>query len=282
VWLTDRYDNFKTPKPFRYRRTGKKQDTPAIEFAQAPRINILATSSEDWFFRNLAEADSAGGFLARWLIVRANEQRRDVPVPKAPNGALVTPVAERLRQIGQVRGEADLSAILPAYEKWYGETKSRFQKQSNPALASVYFNRHRGNVLKLAVIFEAARSGTLRVSSEAWERAVESAGRVEVSIFDLLPTGMSATGFDLQRIEERIEQAGPSGLAQNELTRAFQSMKPYDREQAIKTLTDGATIRRTTQSTAGRTKTIFLHEKFLEPSKVEPRSAIASVATTSP
>jgi hypothetical protein len=281
VWFTDRYDNFKTPKSFTYRRTGKKQDTPPIEFHQAPRINILATSSEDWFFRNLAETDSAGGFLARWVIVKANEERRDVPIPRAPDASLIGPLSGRLQQIGELEGEADLSAILQAYRAWYGDTKSRFQRQANPALATVYFNRHRGHVAKLAVIFEAARSGTLKVSPEAWGRAVEFAGRVERSIFDLLPTGMSATGFDLQRIEERIKRAGPGGLAQNELTRAFQYMKAYERDRAVETLVAGETIRVGSRPTGGRTKTVYVHESFVRPQTVEPRSPNASAAAVS-
>jgi hypothetical protein len=276
VWLTDRYDNFKLPMPFRYRRTGKSQDTPPIEFDLAPRINILATSSEDWFFRNLAETDSAGGFLARWVIVRANEERRDVPVPQSPDGSLVPPLAERLKQIGQQKGDADISAILPAYKEWHSEAKRRFERQSNPTLAAVYFNRHRGHVLKLAVIFAASQTGTLRVSPEAWERAVIFAGHVEGSIVDLLPTGMSAAGFELKGIEERIKRAGAPGLSKNDLTRAFQSMRPYEREQNVQTLLDSGIVRPYSRQTAGRTKTVYVHESFPETQRIE--SPVAEAA----
>jgi hypothetical protein len=39
-WLTDRYDEFKLPATITYRATGKKSDTPPIQFGAAPRINI--------------------------------------------------------------------------------------------------------------------------------------------------------------------------------------------------------------------------------------------------
>ncbi len=269
IWLTDRYDNLKVPPPFRYRKTGKSQDTPPIEFAHAPRINILATSSDDWFFRNLAETDSAGGFLPRWIIVRAEAKDCDVPVPQAPDTPLVTPLAEKLKEIGQLSGEADLRAILPEYESWYGETKRRFEAQANPALAMVYFNRHRGHVLKLAVVFEASQTGTLNVSRQAWQRAVEFAGRVEHSIFELLPTGMSAVGYDLQRIEERIKRAGPRGITQNEFTRSYQSMKPHEREQAIHTLIEAGRIHRGSRPTAGRSTIVYLHDSFSKTAEQE-------------
>jgi hypothetical protein len=263
-WLTDRYDNFKTPPPFRYRVTGKNGDTPPIEFKQGPRVNILATSSDDWFFRNLAEEDSAGGFLARWMIMRAEGERRDVPIPRAPDATAILPLAGRLKQIGKLKGEADLRDILPLYEQWYGETKRRFERQSNPALAGVYFNRHRGHVLKLAVIFEASQSGTLKISKTAWTRAVEFAEHVEHSIFEMLPTGMSAAGYDLHKIEERIRRAGATGITQNDLTRCFQSMNPKDREQKLQTLIDAGRIHRGVESSGGRPKTWYRHADFYQ------------------
>jgi hypothetical protein len=52
-WITDRYDNPRIPDSIIYRRTGKKSDTQPIVFEQAPRMNILATSSSDWFVNSL-------------------------------------------------------------------------------------------------------------------------------------------------------------------------------------------------------------------------------------
>jgi hypothetical protein len=261
-WLTDRYDNFKIPPPHRYRRKGEPGDTPTIDFAQAPRINILATSAEEWFFRNLAEEDSAGGFLARWMIMRADENGRDVPIPRALDASLIPPLAQRLAQIGQLSGPADLSVIEPRYIAWYSEAKRKFEAQSNRALALAYFNRHRGHILKLAVIFEASQSATINVSVAAWERAVSFARRIEESIFKLLPTGMSAAGRDLEKIEDYIRQAGPKGVTQNELTRCFQSMPPKDRAEKIQTLHDAGKICTTTQppsTKGGRPKTVYVH-----------------------
>jgi hypothetical protein len=58
-WLTDRYDSSKVPPAHKFRRKGQSGDTPPIVFPQPPRINILATSADEWFFRNLAEEDTA-------------------------------------------------------------------------------------------------------------------------------------------------------------------------------------------------------------------------------
>jgi hypothetical protein len=264
-WLTDRYDNFEIPAPMRYRETGKKSDTPRIEFLRAPRINILATSAEAWFFNNVLESDSMGGFLPRWIPVRIESRRRDIAVPRLPDPASLDPLAEKLRQIASLSGEADLSAIRSSYEQWYTDTKTRFLKHPNTALSDAYFNRHRNHVLKLAVIFEVSECGTLRVSQRAWKRAVEFMHRVEQSIFRLLPTGMSAQGFLVQRMEEKIKQAAKRGISKNEFTRAFQSMKPRDRDEGVKTLLETGRIRIEEAHSAargGRTKIIYLHEDY--------------------
>jgi hypothetical protein len=261
-WLTDRYDNFKTPPPHIYRATGKKSDTPTIEFERAPRINILATSASDWFFRNLVEEDSAGGFLPRWLLVRADGEGRDVAIPRTPDASLIEPLAQQLKQIGRLKGEAGLSLILPLYEKWYSNAKRRFESQPNRALASAYFNRHRGHVLKLAVIFEASQNARLKVGVSAWVRASQFARKIEESTFAMLPTGMSAVGYEQQRIEERIRQAGPDGLSRNDLTRCFQSMNAMDREQQIKTLVAAGRIFSDVRQTSGRPGTVYVHEDF--------------------
>lgn len=261
-WLTDRYDNFSVPSSVHYRKTGKSQDTPMIQFNEAPRLNILATSSEDWFFRNIAETDSAGGFLARWLFVRDRNNNRDVPIPKAPNNSLIPALAEALQEIADQRGEVDFSKVEGMYDRWYRDTKHRFKSQPNPELAIAYFNRHRGHILKLAAIFEASESRSLKVSPVAFKRAVAFARRVEEVIFDLLPTGMSATGYDLQRIENRILQAGANGLSRNNVTRSFQWMSVFQRDQAIHTLLESERIFADSITTKGRTRTVYVHERF--------------------
>jgi hypothetical protein len=178
-WLTDRFDSLTLPEARTYRQTGRPQNTPNIVFAAPPRINILATSSEAWFFSRLAQEDSSGGFIPRWMIVRADGPTRNIPMPRSADTALVPSLASALTDIAKLEGTADLSLILHAHEEWYNPAKLRFQSQSNSLLAMAYFNRHRAHILKLAVIFEVSRSRTLMVTPESWERAVKLAKMLE-------------------------------------------------------------------------------------------------------
>ena len=213
-WFTDHYDNLHIPDAITFRDTGRKsRDTPSITFLAAPRINVLATSSEEWFFNNVLEEDSMGGFVPRWMIVRSESTGNIVPVPKALDDTLVDPLVGQLRRISALTGEADLSAITGDYEVWYRAAKRRFSEQPNQALATAFFNRHRMHVLKLAVVYEASSSASLVVSDCAWNRAQQTAADLEKTIFSVLPTAISKEGYALGRMAERVRSAGAAGLS---------------------------------------------------------------------
>ena len=130
-----------------------------------------------------------------------------------------------LRQIGTLKGEADLSGIMKDYDTWYRETQKRFEERENIELANAFFNRFKGLVLKLAVIREASVSGSLKVSEDAWHWSKTKAKELEDIIFSMLATGMTGAGFVQQRMEQVIEEAGPEGMPQSKLSRAFQDHK---------------------------------------------------------
>jgi hypothetical protein len=263
-WITDRYDNLKTPRTIKYRVTGKKDDTPEISFTHAPRINILGTSSEAWFFSNLVQEDSAGGFVPRWMLVRTQNTGRIIPIPKVPDPGLVQPLADRLKRVAQIKGVADLSEIELAYSRWYGRARKRFSSQSNGALATAYFNRHRNHVLKLAVIYEVSSSLSLRVSRRSWGRAVEFAKHLEETIFSLLATGMSGSGYLMRQMSEKVREAGESGLALSALTRAFQHHDRRNREDLLNTLVGSETVFVFSRQTDGRPACILVHIDFVD------------------
>ncbi len=263
-WITDLYDNWKVPESITYRQTRKKsRDTPPIRFESAPRINILATSSEEWFFNNLVEGDSAGGFVPRWMLIRVKDSRRVVPIPKESDPARVKPLAEHLQCVSQLKGYVDLSEVLNLYEKWYRDAKQRFESQPNQALARAYFSRHRGHILKLATIYEVSSSLSLRVSPPSWGRAVGSAKQAEETIFSLLGTGMSREGFAVSKMEEAIRLAGANGLPLHKFTRAFQHDVPRERIQRLRTLLDGEILHAYVGNTTGRPRRTLVHSDFV-------------------
>jgi hypothetical protein len=186
-----------------------------------------------------------------------------------PDAKLLLPLISSLSKIDQLRGDADLLDILPYYEQWYVAARKRFASQPNQALAGPYFNRHRVHILKLAVIYEASRSVSLRPTETSWKRAERAAAWLEETIFSLLGTGMNAEGFALKKMEERIQAASADGMAMAEFTRAFQHEDPRRRQGRLVTLKHGDAIFTFYRPTPGRGATILVHRSYLDDYQVK-------------
>jgi hypothetical protein len=264
VWVTDRYDNHDVPDPITYRKTGRK-DTPSIEFTEAPRLNIIATSSEDWLMINLVQEDTTGGFLPRFVLMKLKGIEKVIPTPRETDPRLMHDLALQLQFIDTLTGTVVLSKeVRIVYERWYRKTRERFLAQPNPALARPFFNRLRNQVLKLAVIHEVAESKTLNISVESMEKAIETAAKIEETIFALLPTGMNREGAELMKIEQQIKEGRVDGVSQTVLTRAFQSTPKSERTQRIQTLCQGGAVVAFRRETGGRAATIYVHADYAE------------------
>jgi hypothetical protein len=263
-WFTDRYDNLRVPPRFDYRDTGKNADTPSIEFSEAPRLNILATSSMDWFIENLQQPDTMGGFIPRWLLVRLNGTRRLLPKTMPLDQSKVAGLATRLKAISTLNGNADMSGVEEIYGRWYCDAHARFENQPNKALAVPFFNRLRGQVLKLAVIFEVSQSCTLVVSARAMERAIKAAESIERMIFEILPTGMTREGSEIEKMERYIKDAGPQGVNQSEVTKAFKHWDSKKRDERLKTLKSTGDVVPFLRNTTGRPATVLAHASLVD------------------
>lgn len=269
-WITDRYDSFAIPPRIGYRETGKKTDTPPIVFESAPRLSILGTSSYDWFTSNLVQEDTTGGFVPRWLLRDLRGPKKLISKPKEPDSDLVPNLAESLKHASQLRGIADLSAVEEQYDEWYRTAHERFSENSNVSMAMPFYNRLRSYVLKLAVIFEVARSGNLKVTQPAMERAVKMAVQIEGTIFELLRTGITREGSEINKILVFVRGRGVPGASLSELTRTFYSMPESERKSRLQTTLDSGDViafRRT--NTGGRSGLVYVFKDSADQHKVE-------------
>ena len=267
-WLTDRYDNLRKPESIVYRQTGKKTDTPSIYFPKAPRTNILTSSSEDWFVGNLGQADVTGGFIPRFDLVHLPRSNRLIPKPQVPDTKRIGPLVQQLQAISQLQGDAQFTPQADKlYDQWYRDASGRFNGQPNPVLALPFFNRLRGQVLKLSVIFEASQSCSINVSDPAMVRAIDAAVEIERTIFEILPTSMSREGSEVEKMAELIRNAGSAGRLHSKLTLAYKHWKSREREERLRTLTDSRTIRCFERQTRGRTAKVYVHRDHVKAHK---------------
>lgn len=263
-WLTNLYDNFRKPPDILYRRTGTAEGTPPIAFKTAPRLSILATSSQSWFIESLTQEDSTGGFIPRWFLIKLTNLDRSIPIPKEPNREVIPDLADCLREIQNLKGAADLSAVQDLYKDWYDATRKRFREQSNSGMADAFWNRHRVHLLKLATIYAMSMGDGLVVRPRAMDKAIASALRAERTIFELLPTGMNREGAAVDKLEQRIYHAGIDGLLKSVFTRAFQDMKPHERDGRLKTLVAGEVVKQFIRPTKGRSAELLVHTDFVD------------------
>ncbi|MFP5262513.1 MAG: hypothetical protein ACLGJB_11465 [Blastocatellia bacterium] len=263
-WITDLYDNWDIPSSITYRETGKKSDTPPIIFKHAPRINLLATSSLDWFVNCLDQDDTTGGFIPRWVMVKLKDPKRLIPKPKPTNKSLIGDLAAHLRLASELEGVADFSEVEDLYAEWYEAAHGRFKAQPNEALAMPFYRRMRVQILKFAVVYEVSRSLGLQVSREAMGRAIEMMGKIESAIFELLTTGMTREGSEVDKIAEQVKAAGPEGISKAILTRATQHLQKHERDGRISTLVSGEIIYPFNIPTEGRPAQVFVYKDWVE------------------
>lgn len=263
-WVTDIRDGNKIPAAVTYRVTGKRSDTPPIVFTTAPRLNILSTSSADWFYSSLAREDSTGGFLPRWTIMLLPKTDRCIPIPRKTDPSLLAPLAEHLRRVSELKGQADLSDCIDVYEKWYGEAQKRFKNCSNPALAEPFFRRLRTQVLQFAVIYHVSERVDLQIGRHATERAIQMATKLEQTIFQMLQTGMTQEGSEVDRMSELIRSRRAAGASSTDITRAFKHWRPRDRKDRLQTLLESESIELFYRKTKGRHAKIYVAAEFHE------------------
>jgi hypothetical protein len=261
-WITDRYDERHLPEDVTYRRKGNGGDTPPIIFDRAPRINFLAGSSEAWFFQRLETDDTTGGFIPRWIIMRADGPHRTVPIPRELDAQLGEVLVGDLQRIAALTGEADLGDIIGEYAAWYHAAQERFLSHQNRELASAFWNRHRMHILKLAVVYEAASSFSLQVSRRSWDQAVATARHLEDVIFSMLDTGMNRQGHELDTVEKWFREGGAAGRTRSEFTLKYRNGNPVVRDGWLKTMQDSGTIVPVERKTGGRTADVFYHRDF--------------------
>jgi hypothetical protein len=205
-----------------------------------------------------------GGFIPRWFLIKLPDLDRSIPTPKEPDTTVIPDLADCLHEVQKLKGPVDLSRVKGMYEDWYNTTKKRFDAQPNSGIARAFWNRHRVHLLKLAAIYSMSEAGSLTVSHESMERAIESARKAENTIFSLIKTGLNREGAQVDKLEQQIKAAGVGGLPKSEFTRAFQDMRHYERGFRLQTLLDAKVVESFSRSTAGRRAEVLVHKDYVE------------------
>lgn len=260
-WFTGRYDSLAIPEAIKYRKHPGKEDsdTPSIQFSEAPRLSILATSARDWFTSNLEVDDTIVGFIPCWTIVNLPESGRSIPKPQKPHSGPERFFAEFLQEASRLSGPADFSQVEKRYAEWYHRTKPRMKGP----LEEPFFNRLRVQVLKFAVLAEVSKTLSIQVSPWAMERALELAGILERNLKGLFERGLSKTAGEISRIEDFIKSGGANGYPRSVVTRKFQDIAD-ELPRRLAQLCESEKVTKFWRPTKGRTSEILVHQSLAE------------------
>jgi len=266
-WITNLYDNGKPPEAVRYRSAKGKSRTPDIVFPAPPRSNFLSLTSESWFLGATNELQAKGGFIPRWCPLIVRESGRLIATPREADRSLIPPLAAKLSQIKDCKGEIRVEEPLQKYyQRWYEVTKQRFDSHPNRALAAPFWNRHRVHFLKLWAIYELSMSACLTLSKASFDRAVAMARQIEETIFTLLKTGFSAEGAESLTLEKLVRAKGPTGLGLTELCNTYRGGKYWEINSRVNLLLNGGILVRFKRKPSGRGRPaiFFVHRDHLE------------------
>ena len=112
-FLTDVYDGFSQKKLIK-----GPNGAGQLFRIDDPAINILTASTIAWISENIKEADRQSGFMQRFTIFYAQQDKKEIALPTAfipPEG-----LDKELKEISSIKGEIELSEeAREIYEEFY-------------------------------------------------------------------------------------------------------------------------------------------------------------------
>lgn len=225
--LTELYDC-----PDTYRRRLRSQEITV----ESPSVNIFAASVLDWVLDRIKQADFAGGFLTRFVIVIATEKEQSFAIPPPSDIKAENALVKRLHDVKEsVKGDVDLEPIRRPYEAW----AAGFEKRAKSPLLAAFISRLAIMGLKLTVLEQAAEDASTHLTEDALGRAISNVETVTDTIEDLeeneLGYGNDRESQDLRKVSRLIREAGE--IQRTELMQKSRLTKKR-LESALSTLTE--------------------------------------------
>ncbi|MHB1661116.1 MAG: DUF3987 domain-containing protein [bacterium] len=144
-FLTDVYDGFSQKKLIK-----GPNGTGQMFKVDDPAVNILSASTVSWIADNLKESDLKSGFMQRFTIFYARQDKKEITLPISQElpGGLIT----RLKELLNMEGEIKLAeeAKVRYEEFYYGDNETK--KRQSEIYAS-YHTRLYTVIIKVAMLY---------------------------------------------------------------------------------------------------------------------------------
>lgn len=192
--LTELYDN-----PPEYTR--KKGTTDIKEFRiEKPYLTILGASTLEWLINSVQNGDIAGGFLARFLFVSADQKDKILAIQPKADEVEKRCIQADLAKACLVEGEMSYDPeARQHYEAWY----YRFVKEAEKAPEGVraFFPRLTAYAHKFAMLEAILNGHHPQITMDDCRRACLMADNFAAEIRKLGAESLGKSKFDLYRLK---------------------------------------------------------------------------------
>ena len=175
-------------------------------YVYRPFVSILGASTVDWFIAGCKHSDLMGGFLPRWLFFANGVQDFQLSQPDGADEKIAARLAERCVAMKQYRGLAKFS---PDAEDFYNEWYLLNCRDNDKGIAA-WLARLTVYAKKIALVFEAASTGSMTISEASTALACKLVTRIKDGLCQLLDEQLAFSDTDrhVKRFVEIVKSHG--------------------------------------------------------------------------
>jgi hypothetical protein len=163
-FLTDVFDGFSQKKLIK-----GPNGTGQLYRIDEPAINILSASTIAWISENIKEADRQSGFMQRFTIFYAQQDKKEIalPISNNPPNNLVEELGELLSVEGEIKLSEEAKQI---YEEFYYSENESKKRQSE--IYGSFHTRLFTLIIKIAMVYCVMRKDKI-IGKEDMEYAMQ-------------------------------------------------------------------------------------------------------------
>jgi hypothetical protein len=206
-----------------------------------PFVSILGASTVDWFIDGCKHSDLMGGFLPRWLFFANGVQDFQLSQPDGTDEGIACRLMERCKELKRYRGRVMFSREA---EDFYNEWYLRNCKDADKAIAA-WLARLTVYARKIALVFEAAATGSTTISEKSTALACKLVTRIKDGLTRLLDEQLAFSDTDrhVKRFVEMIRSHGGRIEHWQALRAMHLSADRFKREIVVTAIEQGKIVR---------------------------------------
>ncbi len=219
----------------------KRELQSSVVEVKDPYLTILSAAATSWMADAMKAGDLRSGFLNRFGIVLATQKTRHLAMPPAADRQLEGRIIAGLRDLQAIRGEASLRHLERPYAAWLRDIERDATHSSRPEELSAFYTRLSVTALKYAVLLQVASTGSLYVSPEALDLAIQYADYHRAVISHLLAVEFAPT--DTAKRQQRVLQVitKKPGIKRGDLMRST-GFDKREMDRALETLLEQGNV----------------------------------------